>query len=159
VLEDYFANIKLRTKRERELKHFQMLSKDYSHPDIADCLLYVQKYGLPGSGVRCHAPMGFLASSMDVVLLCVLEERQKEQQRRESERLADLRKTREAEEKAAFEAKFNHIKHLFIEAFPSKEEREEQYDTFAELNPVHEKGSYALKSATVLHWFSQQQDQ
>ena len=155
-LDYYFVNLKPKTKRVREWRHFQSLKDDYSLQDIADCVRSLIENGTPGKGEPCHSPMAFLSCSMDIVLARVMAEREKITRKEEREHAEEDRKAKEAQKEAEEEAAFGRAVKAFKEAFPTKALQDAELDRFHSSFPFYSRNSFGLRSAAISAWYAAQ---
>ncbi len=155
-LAKYFDELKPKAKRERELKNFESLSESYDLGDIEDSVTYLLDRGLPGSGEKCHSPMGFLACCMDSVLQIVQKEREQIEKKHTAKTYLEDRKRFEAELAVEEERQFQKNKEAFFRAFPSSESQNEYLKQIAKKYPFYREGSDGLLSAGISMWASSQ---
>ena len=124
ILREYFAQGSMTPrKRHSELQAYHELKQGFADAQIAACVEYLARKGLPGSGERCHSPMAFLSKAMGQVLGLVQADASKREEalaRVERERVEQESKVQEAaqEERLAIERE-----DAFCRAFPSAEEQ------------------------------------
>ena len=125
ILRDYFAQASMtQRKRHSELQVYHELRQGFPEAQIAACVEYLARKGLPGSGERCHSPMAFLSKAMGQVLGLVQAEatkRDEAQARVERERAERERKAHEAAEE---ELRVELLEAEFVRRYPSEEAQE-----------------------------------
>ena len=126
ILLEYFAQVSMTPrKRHSELQAYHEVKQVFVEAQIAACVEYLTRKGLPGSGERCHSPMAFLSKAMGQVLGLVQAEaskRDEAQARAERERAEHECKAREAAEE---ELRVELLEAEFLRRYPSEESQEE----------------------------------
>ncbi|MEK6704566.1 MAG: hypothetical protein AABZ06_02150 [Bdellovibrionota bacterium] len=151
-LRTYFADLKPQRKRESEEMAFEEIRRDFTHEDVAKCLDYLKRKGLPG-GNPCHSPMAYMATAMTDILAIVKTEealenaraenaaRQKEEQRLDAET-----KAREQQEWVAKERAFN-------KTYPDEERQNEIIREICRSKHFPLKGQ-ASRAFAISSWWS-----
>jgi len=124
TLREYFAQASMTPrKRHSELQAYHELRHGFEDAQIAACVEYLSRKGLPGSGEHCRSPMAFLSKAMGQVLGLVHAEatkRDEAQARVERKRLAhESRLQAEVDEIQAERTR----EESFEKAFPTAEDQ------------------------------------
>jgi len=126
TLREYFAQASMTPrKRHSELQAYHELRHGFEDTQIAACVEYLSRKGLPGSGERCHSPMAFLSKAMGQVLGLVQAEAAKRDEAR-----ASAERDR-AEQEARLQADMDAVQaertreEAFVNAFPNAEDQAE----------------------------------
>jgi hypothetical protein len=53
-------------KRKAELQAYHDLLSEFPEQQVAQCLEYLLKSGIPKTGEACHSPMAFLSKAMNL---------------------------------------------------------------------------------------------
>ncbi len=122
----YFKQVKPFRKRQAEWKNFCELLTDYTKTEIAACLEYLQKYGLPHNNETSHSPFAFLAVSMQQVLTSVSKNQQKAlqakaEQQRKAQQLAQEESEKHKTDKAI---------EAFSKMFPTEAQQSEAIERY-----------------------------
>jgi hypothetical protein len=123
-LQEYFGAQKLPPrKRTAELAAYRGLQSQFPEAQIALCLSYLQRKGIPGTGEACHSPMAFLAQAMNQTLTLAEGEAKKAHALAERSNIEAQERERAAAQEAEELRLQAEREEAFARAFPSDEEQ------------------------------------
>lgn len=152
TLKAYFLHLQPRRRREREFGYFEALKREFSVEDIGECLVWPQRFGVPGTGEPCYSPMGFLMHAMGDVLRAVRAAKATRVQAEQDELAKSIEAARNAESEKLEAEEFERKAAKFLHVFPDAKSQEEILTDYRKKNPWIPNGLVAKRLAIQDWW-------
>ncbi len=155
LLANYFGSIKAPKKMQSEAHCYFQLKKGFTLEEISNALDYIQGYGLPGTGERCHSPMAYLAQAMDDVQQILQEKLEKIKTTEDLKKIKEESERLKAELTSEMEAEFKLKSAAFEKAFPTPEAQKKFFEPFASRYPGLSATGLPLRNIGISAWWAE----